>query len=434
MEAGTGIGITELANTITISADTSADKNGYYGGNLGNGGNGTIPSSTISTITNQMTFYKPGVTDFDDLTPLRLVVDSGNESPMMAFRQGNDSMLVKRSDTEFYFRSNRGIVTSADENVGLVAGGIVTIQGDSILIQTVPNAYNQEKTVLMLSHTGAITKRETGAINEYTTPGTYTLAVPSGATSFSCVVVGAGGGGGSGRKGAAGENRYGGGGGAGGSVSIGDFSLSSLGNPANITVEVGAGGAGGASRTVNGQSGAAGTNGQPSLVRINSVTILTASGGTGGAGGTTSSGTGGVSGSLRGDFVATGGGNGTNAAGSAASQATGRQPGSGGGGGGLNTSNATAAGGSGSQGYYSLVSGGTGGNGAGAAGSNAGTGQYGGGGGAGGGTVSAVRADGGAGGYPGGGAGGGNGGINDTYDSGKGGDGANGYAIIIWQF
>ena len=358
------------------------------------------------------------------------------------------SFIYNETDTVFQFRQKGAWVTlagaSPDQSVtnegllSVITGSPTTSiinsntgGGSQVVLEAGTNITLSElANTITISASGA----QTSQAVEYTSPGTTTVAVPSGAVSFSAVIIGAGGGGGSGRKGAAGNNRYGGGGGAAGAASFGTFSLAGLGSPANITIEVGAGGSGGASITANTTTGNNGTNGQSSLIRISSTTILTASGGTGGTGGSTSSGSGGTVGSLRGDFIGLQAGNGGSTNGASPSQSPLRVPGTGGGGGGLNTSNTTGTGGSGSSGYFALVSGGTGGNGAGPNGADAAAGQYGGGGGAGGGTVSAIKADGGNGGYPGGGGGGGNAGIDSTYDSGAGGTGGNGYVLITWFF
>jgi len=175
-------------------AGGGTDKNGYYGGNGGNGGDGTIPSATTSLITNQFTLHKTGVTDFNDLTPFRLEVDSGNESPFMAFVQLNDSMLVKRSDTEFSFQSQFGIFTQSAANVGLIAGGIVNISGDSISVQTLPSAFAGERTFVMQSPGQFLTKKEGIDQTDLNFSTTQTISASgAGPTSYNIDLSGGGG-------------------------------------------------------------------------------------------------------------------------------------------------------------------------------------------------------------------------------------------------
>jgi hypothetical protein len=425
LEAGSGITLSELANTITITASGAADGNGYYGGNGGNGGDGTIPSVTQSTLTNQLTFYR-ATDDAGGLVPIRIQVDAGNEPDFMSFKNLSDSLVIKRSDQDFYIRATKNLVLNSNDIVAVIA--------DSVQITSVPDAYTQEKTFLLMSQNGTITKREVtiSSITTYTTPGNTTVAVPVGAKSLEVVCVGAGGGGGSGRKGAAGSSRGGGGGGGGGSVSTGVFSVVTMGNPANITVSVGAGGTGGAFRSTNSTNGALGTAGGESNVNISGTKIIRASGGSGADGGTTAAGSFGSSGSFA-DYNGSNGGSGGAATPNASSNCTNRAASGGGGGAGITSGNGTAAGASSGGGYYNLVSGVGGDNDGGANGNNPASGQLTGSGGAGGGTTGAVRADGGNGGT-GAGGGGGAAGIDGTHDSGAGGTGGNGIVILTWYF
>lgn len=105
----------------------AVDKNGYYGGNLGNGGNGTIPSSTTSTLTNQLTF----LIDTSALTgtvPIRIKINKpGDFEDFMSMVSGsNDSLFFYRSDANFVIR-----YTSAGD-FALVADNKLMLQGDSI--------------------------------------------------------------------------------------------------------------------------------------------------------------------------------------------------------------------------------------------------------------------------------------------------------------
>jgi len=130
---------------------SGTDKNGYYGGNGGNGGDAIIPSVTKSTLTNQLTWYK-ALDDTGGFVPLRVQVDAGNESDFMSFRQGPDSLLISRSDQEFVETSTKGFI--------LIAADIMGIFADSIQISTVPTAFPQERTFLTYSPNNTITKKE----------------------------------------------------------------------------------------------------------------------------------------------------------------------------------------------------------------------------------------------------------------------------------
>lgn len=151
--AGTNITLTPVGNNIQISATGSADGNGFYGGNGGNGGNGTIPSVTRSTITNQQTFYR--ATDNNGgLVPVRIEVNAGTEPDFMSFKANStsDSLVVGHADTEFGITSSSGLTITAAANIGFIA--------DSIQIQQVPNAVDNEATLLFWSPANTIVKAE----------------------------------------------------------------------------------------------------------------------------------------------------------------------------------------------------------------------------------------------------------------------------------
>jgi len=151
--AGTNVTLTPVGNNIQISATGSADGNGFYGGNGGNGGNGTIPSVTRSTITNQQTFYR--ATDNNGgLVPFRVEVAAGTEPDFVSLKNGGsgDSLLTSFADQEFIIRSTNGLTIWANNNLGLI--------GDSVSVQTVPNAFENEATILMQSPGGTIVKSE----------------------------------------------------------------------------------------------------------------------------------------------------------------------------------------------------------------------------------------------------------------------------------
>jgi len=277
------------------------------------------------------------------------------------------------------------------------------------------------------------------------TSGTFTWTKPSGAKVIDVYLVGAGAGGGSGARQATSAIRTGGGAGSAGGIVFARINAGQL--SGTETVTVGAKGTGGASATSDNATGANGANGEATT-----FSIFKAQGGLLGSGGVTASTT-----ASGGSAITSivyfnglqngGGGNGTNGAGSAGTNISFSylNPNGGGGGGGANAAGTTnrngGAGGGlsaatgGGSGNTSAIAGGTGGTTAGVAatsGTSATNNYFQGGTGGGGGyyiTASAGGA-GGNGGWPGGGGGGG-GASDNTYASGKGGDGAHGYAVII---
>ncbi len=261
-------------------------------------------------------------------------------------------------------------------------------------------------------------------------PQTWTK--PAGSPKFTCAYeVGGGAGGGSGRRGAAGTTRSGGSGGAPGGVSDRCWPTSILG--ATETVNVGAKGTGGAAQTSDSTSGNNGNNGGDTIFG----SWLKASGGTGGSGGIAGSP---LSGGAAGKGIFTGqqGGNGTGTVGGAPNAST-TAPGAGAGGSGLDTSNTArngAAGGNGSDNFHSLAGGSAGSScGVGGNGTDATTNEPigGGGGGSGSSCTGAATGAGGNGGKYGGGGGGGAASEN-SFASGKGGDGADGILIVVTYF
>ncbi len=278
-----------------------------------------------------------------------------------------------------------------------------------------------------------------------TTSGTFTWTKPSGAKFVEVFLIGAGSGGGSGSRQNFTSNRFGGGGSGGGGVLYVRVSADLLG--ATESVVVGAGGAGGAAITANG-------NGNPGSVGGATIfSIYKAPGAQPGTGGTTTSGTAG--GSITGLNLVnavngTVGGNGSQVSGTTAGGVNGINtiPTGGGGGAGsaanINTSRAGGFGGpmvstTVNSGVTANTLGGAGGTIAGVqavdgfsasstqmfhAGTGGGGGYY---------IAGTAGGTGANGGWPGGGGGGG--GAADTgVNSGAGGNGANGYAILITHF
>jgi hypothetical protein len=278
------------------------------------------------------------------------------------------------------------------------------------------------------------------------TSGANTFTKPPGYQAFDVLLYGAGGGGGSGRKGGQLDGQGGTGGGGGAFISF-KFTVDRIG--ATETVTVGAGGTAGASRTTTTNGLAGGTGGTTTF-----GSLLTAFGGAGGAGGANASaGTGGRGGGI---LTQSGGPVGFNGADGSSGAAGGNSAFGGGAGGGAGTGGVNT---SGLAGGNSIFGGGGGGGGGGwgngvdtnggAGGSQ--TGLTGGGGaggvastqtapvdqttlgkGGGGGFVKngTSNSAGAAGGIAAGGGGGGAGFENQAVDSGAGGVGGSGYAII----
>lgn len=281
-------------------------------------------------------------------------------------------------------------------------------------------------------------------VQVFTQTGANTWTPPTNYTSVTVILVGGGGSGGSGYKGASGSGRPGGCGGGGGGTTIMTFPASTVGT-SNVTVTVGAGNTSpGAARTADGSPGLAGGAGGDTTFG----TFARAGGGGGGTGGV-------VTGTFAGGVGGTGtipGGTGATSSASATVDATATLFGGtagGGAGGGITTGNVDIVGGAGAAGSTFISATGLAGGVGGTTGSHAGgsatdssvsTGAAyvatcgGGGGGGYGSNASSAGGTGAAGGLYGGGGGGGGAGKNATTNSGAGGNGANGVAIVISRF
>ena len=270
-------------------------------------------------------------------------------------------------------------------------------------------------------------------VDDYTNGGSFTWTKRTGAVSVQVFLVGGGGGGGSGARQASATARGGGGGGGGGGVSQMTFGANYISN--TVTGNVGTNGGGGAADTVDTTSGTIGKVGGSSWFGD----YLKANGGGAGAAGTTSGGAAGAAGT---GFTSNGGigGAGAITTGSVGAVAA-YGSGGGGGGAGAGAASVTAAAGgagSGSPTWYNgaLLTGGVGGTAAGAA-PTQGTNDYAamlcsGSGGSGYKTVTAEPAGANGAGF---GAGGGGGGASDnTFNSGAGGNGYQGWVRIITKF
>lgn len=130
---------------VTIASTSAADGNGIYSGS------GTIPGLTTATVTNQFTFSR-ATDDVGGLVPVRISVPLGNEPDFMSFVNGSDSLLISKGDQEFEIFANKTLALSSNELVTLIA--------DSVQIQTVPNAVENERTLLLISPANTIVKSE----------------------------------------------------------------------------------------------------------------------------------------------------------------------------------------------------------------------------------------------------------------------------------
>ena len=366
---------------------------------------------------------------YDHVNATWVMLDHGGSAPYMYFPVGAD----------FVFSTAAGTPQSPSLQTRHFS---VNSSDSTIQMHQYPDTRRDTQTVQNFLYTDANGNIRSASVETlidslgtvlyyFNTAGIDTIDVPTGATSMDVVLVGGGGGGGSGRRGAAGTLRGSGGGGAGGGVSIGTFSLSDIGNPSQLIINVGSGGTGGAGVSVDNTNGNNGTFGGNTTISNGANIICVASGGPYGFAGTTTNGSGGSGGGgTYGQMFA--GGNG--GSGSPGSTTYSVGPGGGGAGGSILSSNVAQSGATGGAGWYSFATGGTAG-GAGISGGSAtapGYGRWsGGGGGGGGGATSGTVGVGGNGAY-GGGGGGGGAAVNGVNTSGSGGTGGNGYAIIAF--
>lgn len=118
----------------------------------------------------------------------------------------------------------------------------------------------------------------------FTAAGTFSITPPAGATMMFLALCGGGGGGGSGRRGAAASARSGGSGG--GAPAMVRLMVPKEDWTGALEIFIGAGGAGGAAVTVNDTNGNAGLTGGASVLRISGQTYVKANSGNPGVGGT----------------------------------------------------------------------------------------------------------------------------------------------------
>ena len=338
--------------------------------------------------------------------------------------------------------------TSLWKNKSFSTLGLATLDSPSLTgTPLAPTASVGTNTTQIATTAFVLANASGGGVNVQTfgsssTSGSFTWTKPAGAKWVEIFLVGGGAGGGSGARYATTSARFGGGGGAGGPSFYGRVNAAYLGS--TETVVVGAGGAGGASvtsDTTNGANGTAGGNTTFSIYQSGfgangSAGTNTTSGGGGGRISTsflysTSLGTGASGNSTTGNTATSGttfvyGLGGGGGAGAAASSTTGANGGAGGGwtigtgqsglvsaiaggSGGVSSTSTAATSGTSATTQYMLC------------GTGAGGGYY---------KTAAVGGTGAAGGFPGGGAGGG-GASDNSFASGAGGQGANGFAVIV---
>lgn len=259
------------------------------------------------------------------------------------------------------------------------------------------------------------------------------IPTPTGIAGAYLTVIYGGGGGGSGRRGAATTARTGGGGASG--AALYEMWVPGTVWGSTYSVTVGTGGNGGAAATANDTNGSTGSTGGTSLISTGSFPAFRATGAGGGAGGNATGASGG-SGSAGYPSQSAAGGNG-NVANAVAPTWVGVSPGAGGGGGPITAADVAMPGAPGGAvvgaGSNQAGTGGVVGGALPSVGPNSGAPFPGAGGGGGAASITSAAQAGANGGFP-GGAGGGGGASLNGFNSGKGGDGADGYVRITFVY
>lgn len=146
--SGGNLRIIEGQRTKTVALTSIDTKNGYYGGNSGNGGNGTIPSVTTSTITNQLTL-KNNYSPLLGLVPFRIQIDSsggGLDVDFFSMRNGSDSLYFVKQDDVFK--------VTATKDLDLLSNDNIVLNSDSVKISNSATAYYGDKNFFMRSPGG----------------------------------------------------------------------------------------------------------------------------------------------------------------------------------------------------------------------------------------------------------------------------------------
>ena len=312
LTVGTGLSYTPTQN-VTISFDSS---NHMHGEVLTyNTGTGAM-TVDVNHNTGSGT-YSSWVVNVGGVTPVTSTAwgtITGTLSAQVDLQGSLDAKLAKASNLSDLAnagtaRTNLGLGTAAVEPATkLVPAGGTTGQ----VLGKLSNADWDDGWITVGGGGGG-----SFTVTSYTTPGSYSYTIPTGANQLLVHIFGAGGGGGSGARNNTTNIRTGGGGGGNGAVSVFLFRASDFSSP--VSVVVAAGGAGGASVTTNGNGNIGATNTtyssfgnfiamngnpgnpgstttsvSPSNARTLNYNFATASGSTGGAAASTSASNGGA--------------------------------------------------------------------------------------------------------------------------------------------
>ena len=446
--SGGGGGAPTNAQYLTLATDpTLTDERVLTAGtnikavDAGAGGALTLSVGTEKFLLNGVIIPASFSTNQDDYNPAGLATSSTIQvEPTAAV---NLTGLQGGEDGRIIILQNIGNPTLSivSESVASTAANRITLANPIFyLIKDAGIILQYDAVKSRWRHIGNSSHSQRSVTYEYTTPQTNTdVNILAGTQIVEILCIGAGGGGGSGRKGAAATVRCGGGGGGAGGVSHQTFSITELGSPAQLRIDVAAGGNGGAAQATNSTNGNVGAGAGLTIVETTgNVEIIRAAGGNAGGGGTAAAGTSGTGGAQT--MFVSGSGGAAAASGGVGASAGNVQtctPSGGGAGGGITSANAASGGGGGGAAHFIQNAGGvagTAGGGNGGAGNIGTVGRWSGSGGGGGG--SSLAGNGGQGGAAarGGGGGGGGAAVDSVGNSGAGGKGGDGYCRITLYF